>query len=283
MHHKICLVSGANSGIGYVTTLQLAQRGASVGMICRNAVRAEKARAAIIAQTNNKNIEIFICDFSSQTQITQLAKDITKQYPRVDVLVNNAGFISNNRTLTSEGLESTFAVNHLGYFMLTNLLKDLLLASPEGRIINVSSEAHRFAHINFDNLQFEKGYNSIKAYALSKLCNILFTNELAKRLVGTNLVANALHPGAVATNFAQEANGFLKFLFKFGKAIFLTPEQGAQTVVYLSTEDEAAQYSGEYFEKKRLKMPSSEAKDINKAKKLWEVSSQLTNLEGLTF
>jgi NAD(P)-dependent dehydrogenase (short-subunit alcohol dehydrogenase family) len=283
MKSKICLVTGANSGIGYVTTMELAKRGARVGMVCRSADRGEEARQNIIAQTQNDRIDLFICDFAVQSQIHTLAQEIKTKYERLDVLVNNAGLIGNERELTTDGLELTFAVNHLGYFILTNLLKDCLLKSPEGRIVNVSSEMHRFTKLDFDNLQSEKSYTSIKAYGISKLCNILFTKELAKRLKGTNLVTNCLHPGAVATNFANKANGFLKFLFKFSKPIFLSPEQGARTVVYLATEDEAAQYNGEYWEKNKIKKPSLDALNEAYATKLWEISAELTSLQGQTF
>jgi NAD(P)-dependent dehydrogenase (short-subunit alcohol dehydrogenase family) len=283
MKHKICLVTGANSGIGYVTALELAQQGARVGMVCRNLERAEKARQEIIAKTNNEQIDIFLCDFAEQKQITQLAQQVGEQYEKIDILINNAGLIGNQRELTPDGLELTFAVNHLGYFMLTNLLKDTLLKSPEGRIINVSSEAHRFTKLDLHNLQLEKGYNSLKAYAISKLCNILFTKELSKRLKGTNLVTNCLHPGAVATNFANSANGFIKFFFKFSKPIFLSPEQGAKTVLYLATEDEAAQYSGEYWEKCKIKKPSLDALNEHYMTRLWEISTELTSLQSKTF
>jgi len=283
MKNKICLVTGANSGIGFVTAMELAKRGASVGLVCRNAEKAEKARQEIISKTNNEQVRVFLCDFSIQSDIHAVSTQIVGHYERIDVLVNNAGFIANNRTTTAEGLELTFAVNHLGYFMFTNLLKKPLLASTEGRIINVSSEAHRFAHIDFENLQLEKGYNSIKSYALSKLCNILFTNELAKRLKGTNLVTNSLHPGAVGTNFAKDANSLVKFVFKLGKAIFLTPEQGARTMLYLATDDEAAQHNGEYFDKSKPRAMSAEARNETNASKLWDISLELTGLQGQTF
>ena len=283
MKTKICLVTGANSGIGYATALDLAGRGAQVGIVCRNTEKAEKTRQEIIAKTGNEQIDIFACDFSVQSQIREVAAQILAKYARIDVLVNNAGLITHQRETTTEGYEMTFAVNHLGYFMLTNLLKTILLASPEGRIVNVSSEAHRFARIDFQNLHYEKGFNSIKAYALSKLCNVLFTNELARRLEGTNLVANSLHPGAVATNFAKNANGLIKFIFKFSKPIFLTPEQGARTMIYLATDDQAAQYTGMYFDKCKPRVASAESKNVEKAAKLWEISAQLTGLEGQTF
>lgn len=283
MKNKICVITGANSGIGYVTALEIARKGATVAMVCRDAERAEKARQSIVQETGNDKVETFLCEFGDQTQIRALAQKLSTRLERIDVLVNNAGLIGNNRELTPEGLERTFAVNHLGYFMLTNLLKKPLLASPEGRILNVSSEAHRFAKLNIQDLQLENGYNSLKAYALSKLCNILFTKELAKRLKGTNLVTNCLHPGAVATNFANNANGFVKFLFKFSKPIFLSPEQGAKTVIYLATADEAAQYNGEYFEKEKIKKPAIDALNETKATQLWAISTRLTALEELTF
>jgi NAD(P)-dependent dehydrogenase (short-subunit alcohol dehydrogenase family) len=283
MKNKICLVTGANSGIGKVTALEIARKGVVVGLVCRNAEKAEAARKEIILQSGNEQIEIFLCDFSVQAQIRQVAEAIQKRYDKVDVLVNNAGFIASNRETTPEGYEMTFAVNHLGYFMLTNLLKDALLASPESRVVNVSSEAHRFTHIDFNNLQLERGYNSLRAYALSKLCNILFTRELARRCTKTTLTTNCLHPGAVATNFANTANSFFKFLFKFGKHFLLSPEQGAQTMIYLATESEAAQYNGAYFEKKKTRSVSAEALSDEHATRLWELSEEMTGLIGQTF
>lgn len=284
MKDKICIVTGANSGIGKVTTLELAKMGARLLMICRNTEKAEQTRKEIAGITQNQNLEIFQCDFASQKQIRRVSEEIKNRISHIDVLVNNAGFIANTkRELTEDGLETTFAVNHLGYFMLTNLLKEPLLAAPAARVVNVSSEAHRFSRLDLDNLQLEKGYSSIKAYALSKLLNILFTRELAKRTKGTSLTANCLHPGGVATNFSANSNGIMKYLFKFGKPFLISPGKGAETSVYLATSPLVREITGEYFANKKIKAASLSAFSESNARKVWEISMQLCRLEGDIF
>ncbi len=282
MKDKVCLITGANSGIGKITAIELAKKGAKIVMVCRNPQKAEEARKEIIEKSKNDSVDILLADFSSQKQIKAVAEEFKQKYDRLDVLLNNAGFIAGSkRETTEDGYETTFAVNHLGYFMLTNLLIDPLKATPSARVISVSSAAHYFSRLDLDNLQLEKGYSSIKAYALSKLCNILFARELAKRLAGTNITSNCLHPGGVATNFASDSTPFFKFLFSIGKPFLISAEKGAETSIYLSSSPEVANVSGEYFDKKRIKKTSSAASNQENMKQLWELSTEMTHLQGI--
>ncbi|MDX2305492.1 MAG: SDR family oxidoreductase [Microscillaceae bacterium] len=280
MKDKICVITGANSGIGKSMAKTIARKNARIVMVCRNLEKAEQTRQEIISETRNEAIDIFLADLSKQAEIRKVAEEIQSKYARIDVLINNAGLIAKSyRELTQDGLELTFAINHIAYFMLTNLLIDQVKASGKGRIISVSSEAHRFATLDLENLQLEKGYNNMKAYALSKLCNILFTRELAKRLQGTDIVANCFHPGGVATNFAQDASPWMRTLMNLGKPFLSTPDQGADTGVYLATNPEVGNISGEYFARRHVKLSSREARDELKAKRLWEVSAELSKLK----
>jgi NAD(P)-dependent dehydrogenase (short-subunit alcohol dehydrogenase family) len=284
MKNKICIVTGANSGIGKVTAMALAQQGAHLIMVCRSPQKTEPVRQEIIEKTGNGLVDVFYCDFGIQAQIRKVCDEIKAKFERVDVLVNNAGFIAKGyREITQDGFEKTLAVNHLGYFMMTNLLGDLLKAAPSARIVNVSSEAHRFTKFEANNLQLEKGYSAIKAYALSKLCNVLFTKELAKRLQGTNIITNCLHPGGVGTNFASDSTPLFKFIFKIGKYFLISPEKGAETSIFLATAPEAGNYNGEYFDKKAVKKTSSDARNPEYAKVLWDLSTEMTGLGGQTF
>jgi NAD(P)-dependent dehydrogenase (short-subunit alcohol dehydrogenase family) len=284
MKNQVCIVSGANSGIGKITALALAKQGAHLVMICRNPEKSEPVRQEIIEKSANQSVDIFYCDFGHQAQIRKVADTIKSKFKRIDVLVNNAGFIAKNyREITQDGYEKTFAVNHLGYFMLTNLLKNELKASPQARIVNVSSEAHRFIKFDINNLQLEKGYSAIKAYALSKLCNVLFTKELAKRLIGTNSITNCLHPGGVGTNFAADSTPLFKFIFKLGKPFLLSPEKGAETSIYLASSPEALKFNGEYFDKKKPKNPTKDALNPDYASQLWMASASMTGLNDETF
>lgn len=285
MKDKVCVITGANAGIGKSTTIEIAKMGATIAMVCRNKEKAVKARQEIINISNNQNIKIFICDFSSQDQIRMVASQLNQHYHTIDILINNAGFVATqkNRQITPEGIEQTIAVNHLGYFMLSNLLKPSLLQSKAARIINVSSEAHRFIRFDINNLQLEQGYSPMNAYSLSKLMNIHFTQVLAKRLEGTNITTNALHPGVVRTNFGNNLSGFMKFIFALAKPFMINSDQGASTSVYLATSPEVASISGKYFAKKKLKAPNKDAQNMEYAEKIWDISTQLTHLEGQTF
>ncbi|WP_299456962.1 SDR family oxidoreductase [uncultured Microscilla sp.] len=285
MKDKVCIITGANAGIGKETTLALAKMGATIAMVCRNPHKAEEAKKEIINESGNQNIEIFICDFSIQAQIKKVAVELTQRYPAIDVLINNAGFIAagTTRQTTPDGIEQTVAVNHLGYFMLTNLLKPSLLASPMARIINVSSDAHKFIDFNINDLQLEQGYTPMKAYSISKLLNIHFTIALAKRLANTSITVNALHPGVVRTNFSKNLSGFTKVIFALAKPFMINSAKGAATSIYLASSPKVANISGKYFANKKQKTPNKDALNETYAEKVWDISIQLTQLEGQTF
>jgi NAD(P)-dependent dehydrogenase (short-subunit alcohol dehydrogenase family) len=272
---KTCLITGANAGIGKVTALKLAQQGATVVMLCRNKEKGEAALNEIKQQSGNQNVDLLLADLSSQAEIRRVADEFKARHTRLDVLLNNAGVYLLNRTLTVDGVETTFAVNHLAYFLLTNLLLDILKQSAPSRIVSVSSEAHKFGKVEFDNLQGERQYKGIPAYGNSKLENILFTRELARRLAGTGVTANCLHPGAVATSIFRNTPRPIERLIKL---LTMSPEKGAETSVYLASSPEVEGVTGKYFEKKKENPPSLTAQDDNLALKLWEVSERLTEL-----
>ncbi|MCS7017965.1 MAG: SDR family oxidoreductase [Cytophagales bacterium] len=282
MSNKISIVTGANSGIGKVTATALAKRGDTVVMMCRNRAKAEAARQEIIQLSGNSQVEIIQVDFASQRQIRQAAAQFLNQYNSLDVLVNNAGFLaSDKRQLTEDGIEATFAVNHLGYFLLTGLLMPALekaaAKNGEARVVCVASEAHRYAPFRLDNLQLERGYSGIKAYCISKLCNILFAAELARRTTGKNIYVNSLHPGAVNSGFADSTPGWFAWLFKIAKPFLISAEEGAATAIYLATAPEVKGISGGYFYKNRLRRHMIPiATDAQVARQLWEISEQLT-------
>jgi NAD(P)-dependent dehydrogenase (short-subunit alcohol dehydrogenase family) len=272
---KICLLTGANAGIGKVTAQKLADLGAMVVMVCRNKEKGEAALDEIQKKSGNANVELIVADLSSQSEIRRLADEFKARHSRLDVLVNNAGVYLPKRTLTVDRIETTFAVNHLAYFLLTNLLLEVLKQSASSRIISVSSEAHKFGKIEFDNLQGEREYRGIPAYSNSKLANVLFTRELAQRLAGTKVTANSLHPGAVATGIFRNTPRPVEWLIKM---VTMNPEKGAETSVYLATSGEVEGISGKYFEKKLEKYPSRSAQDDALALRLWQVSEQMTGL-----
>lgn len=279
MKNKICMVTGANSGIGKAITHELAKQGATVVMVCRNKAKGEAALAEIQAASGNPNLEIMLADLSVQASIRQLAAQFKQKYDRLHVLINNAGGFYNKRELSADGLEMTFAVNHMAYFLLTHLLLDVIKASAPSRIINVSSDAHLNARLDFSDLQTEKGYRGFEAYGKSKLANVLFTYELARRLAGSGVTANCLHPGFVATNFATN-NGRLwawavKNIIPF---LGLKPEQGAETAVYLATSPEVEGVTGKYFDKKRDTRSNEISYDTATAQRLWEISEQLAGI-----
>ncbi|MBI3650878.1 MAG: SDR family oxidoreductase [Acidobacteria bacterium] len=277
MNGNLCLITGANTGIGKVAARRLAEMGANVVMVCRNRHKGEAALQEIKTTSGNQHIELMIADLSSQAEIHKLADQFKAKYHRLDVLLNNAGVYIPKRTLTVDGLETTFAVNHLAYFLLTNLLLEVLQQSAPSRIVNVSSAAHQYGKVEFDNLQGERLYKGIPAYSNSKLENILFTRELARRLAGTPVTANALHPGAVATGIFRNTLKPIEWLIKL---FTMSPEKGALTSVYLATSQEVAGITGKYFEKQQEKAPSHAAQDDETARRLWQVSEQLTGLNS---
>ncbi|HRI26456.1 MAG TPA: SDR family oxidoreductase [Chitinophagales bacterium] len=281
MKEKVVIITGANSGIGKAAAIELAKQGAHIVMVCRNKEKAEAAKTDIIAQSGNQHIDLYICDLASQKQIRQLAAELRKNYPQIHVLLNNAGLIMADKQVTQDGLEMTFATNHLSYFLLTNLLLDVITATPQARIVNVSSGAHQMVRsIDFDNLQAEKSYSMWQVYGLSKLGNIFFTYELARRLAqqGCDTTVNCLHPGVVSTNFAQKETDawWVKLGFKLLKPLIRTPEQGAETSIYLASSPDVAGISGKYFDSKKAVKSSPLSYNPDIAAQFWEVSRQLT-------
>jgi NAD(P)-dependent dehydrogenase (short-subunit alcohol dehydrogenase family) len=252
--------------------------GASIVMLCRDRSRGEWARADIVKQSGNQNVRVMFCDLASQKSIRSFALDFAQEYKKLDVLINNAGVFMMRRSITEDGFESTFAINHLAYFLLTNLLLPLLKNAAPSRIVNVSSTVHSYGHINFADLQMESNYSAFGAYAGSKLANILFTRALARRLDGTGVTANCLHPGAVSTSLFRSLPKPLESIIKL---ITISPARGARTTVYLATSPEVANVSGKYFVRCRETAPSSEAQNDELADRLWMVSEQLTGLSTI--
>ena len=277
MKDKVCLVTGANAGLGKVTALELAKMGAVVIMVARSEQRGLAALAEIKAESGNNNVQLMLADLSSMEATRQLAEQFKAQYDQLDVLVNNAGAFFNDRQISVDGYEMTFALNHLSYFLLTHLLLDLLKASAPSRIVNVASKAHTKGKIHFDDLMLAQKYHGYAAYRQSKLANILFTYELARRLAGSGVTANALHPGGVATKFAA-GEGLRGALLKLIRPFLLTPEQGAETQIYLASSPEVEGVSGQYFVKKQPVPSSKISYDTAVAQRLWQVSENLTGL-----
>lgn len=281
MNGKICVVSGASSGIGLETAAALAAKGASVAIVCRPGAKAERAKAEIARRARDGgSVTLYGADLSSQREVRRVAAELDAALPRVDVLVNNAGLIMGERVLTVDGIETTFAVNHLGYFLFTSLLLPKLVASAPARIVSVASDAHRTGHIDFDDLGGERGYSGWRAYSQSKLANILFTYELARRLEGTGVTANCLHPGVVGTNFANAGPWYVRTLFVLAKPFLRSPAKGAATSIMLATSPEVAGVSGRYFADEREISSNAESYDTAVAERLWRVSEEMT---GATF
>lgn len=272
------IVTGASSGIGKVTALELAKAGAKVVMVCRPGSKAEAAVGEISHKAGKENVELMDADLSSQSSIRGFAEKFKKTHGRLEILVNNAGIFLSDREVTVDGLERTFATNHLAYFLLTNLLLDLLKASAPARIVCVASEAERGGKIDFDDLQSERTYSGMKVYSQSKLANILFTYELARRLKGTNVTANCLHPGLVNTGWGRSSRGIFKIGMKLVTPFMLSPEEGAKTSIYLASSPEVEGITGKYFIKCKPAESAPASYDADAAKKLWEVSERLTKL-----
>lgn len=280
MIDKQCLVTGATSGIGKVTARDLAAQGASVVIVGRNQEKSEHTVEQLRQETGNTQVEYLLADLSIQKEIRRLAEKYKDRYDRLDILINNAGAIFFSRQETQEGLEMSFALNHLGYFLLTNLLLDLLKRSAPVRIINVSSESHRGASINFDDLQCEEKYSPMRAYGQSKLANILFTYELDRRLENDNIIVNALHPGFVASNFGKNAGLLGKIVMPVLHLFAKSPKRGAQTCIYLASSPEVEGVSGKYFIDRQPATSSEESYDPQIAARLWAISEELTGLDA---
>ncbi|GAB5407679.1 MAG: SDR family oxidoreductase [Balneolaceae bacterium] len=279
MNNKLCVITGANSGIGFETAKELAKQGAFIVMVCRNEDKAEAAKQEILRETTGSGVDIVICDFSSQDEIRKAAEEITSSYQKIDVLINNHGFVAARYNETVEGLEETFGVNHIGYFLFTVLLLDTVKAADSARIINVASEAHRSAtKFDSENLQLKDNYSTWKAYANSKLYNILFTVELADRLKDTKVTANSLHPGVIASNFGSKGTTLIKIFWKLAGPFMKSNKDGAQTTIYLATSDEVEEVNGAYFKDSKVVAPSNQAFDKAAAEQLWEKSEELCEM-----
>jgi NAD(P)-dependent dehydrogenase (short-subunit alcohol dehydrogenase family) len=282
MNGKVVLITGGNAGLGFETAIKIARMGATVVIVARDHTRGQEALTTIKARTGNSNVLLLVCDMASMASVRTLAENFSSQHARLDVLVNNAGSVSGAQRITPEGFEWTFAANYLGHFLLTNLLLPVLRKSAPVRIVNVSSVGHRQATIDFTNLHFEKGgYSIMNAYGRSKLAQILFTRELARRLQGSGVTVNALHPGAVATGIWTKAvlPWYVRGPIAVAKALFmLTPEQAADRIVYLATSPDVEGQTGGYYEKNRLVEPAPAARDPGLAAQLWDESTKMVKL-----
>ena len=278
---KNCLVTGATSGIGAVTALSLARLGGTVVVAGRHPAKCAHQVERIKQETGNPRVEALVADLSSQTQVRRFASEFRRRFSRLDVLVNNAGAYYTKREVSADGLEMTFALNHLGHFLLTNLLLEPLSASPSARVVNVSSSAHVHGKIAFDDLQGERHYERLVAYGQSKLANLLFTYELSRRLQGSRVTANALDPGHVATNLGGN-NGWLRVkLRNLLRRNLISPERGAETGVYLASSPAVEGISGRYFRQCTAVQSSDASYDVAAAERLWRISAELTGFTRL--
>jgi NAD(P)-dependent dehydrogenase (short-subunit alcohol dehydrogenase family) len=275
MQGKTVVATGATSGIGEAAVVALAGMGARIVIVARDEARAKVTMQKLEAKAPGLGHRLHLADLSSMAETRRVGEAIAASEPRIDVLINNAGALFSNRRVTPEGLELTFALNHMAYFVLTEALRDKLVASAPARIVSTSSIAHERENLDFNDLQSANGYGGLKVYSRSKLANILFTRELARRLNGTEVTANCLHPGVVKTRFGESSGGLFGLLIPFLRPFFISPEQGAETIVYLASSPEVADKTGGYFVKRKLVEPSAAARDDTAAKRLWIESEKL--------
>jgi NAD(P)-dependent dehydrogenase (short-subunit alcohol dehydrogenase family) len=273
---RVCLVTGGSSGIGKATALALANQGAEVIIVNHNLARGEAALQDIRSRSGNSQVHLMLADLSSQDEIRKLAADFESRFERLDVLVNVAGTLFFKRQLSDDGLEMNLALNYLGYFLLTELLLDKLVASAPARIVNVTSVAHWWGRLDFDDLQSERHYNMFTAYGKSKLAIILFTRELARRLEGSGVTVNCIHPGIVATHIVERVIDS-PLIYRLARLIFLSPDDAAAQILYLVSSPEVDGVSGEYFVRKSIAAISKRAQDEDLAKQLWQASEALTD------
>ena len=279
MQGRTVIVTGSSSGIGLVTACELARMGARVVMICRPGPHVDDARRRVEAAAGTPSrVELLSADLSSLASVRAVAAEFLRTHDRLHVLVNNAGLYLPERRVTADGFEATFATNHLGPFLLTRLLLDVLRASAPSRIICVASEAHRMGRIAFDDLQGQETFRGMRAYAQSKLANILFVRELARRLAGTGVTANSLHPGVVRTGFGHDAGGFMNWGTRLVSRFMITPEVGARTSIHLASSPLVENVTGLYFARCKTRTPAAAARDDATARRLWDVSERLVGL-----
>ena len=277
MNGKVCLVTGATDGIGKVSARVLAELGAKVIIVGRNPEKSAIVLAELKSISGNENIDLLMADLAVMQEVRDLAEQVISRYDRIDVLLNNAGGYFTKHEITSDGLEMTFALNHMSYFLLTNKLMELLKYSAPARIVNVSSDAHYGVDMEFENLNGEQEYKAWKAYQKSKLANVLFTYELLKKVPG-NITVNCLHPGFVATNFGHNNGGFFGPVLKIAQRISaIDPEEGAKTSIFLCSAPEVKGVSGKYFYKCQPKTSSRESRNMDTGKRLWQISSDITS------
>ena len=277
MNGKVCLVTGSTDGIGKVSARVLAELGAKVIIVGRNPEKSAIVLAELRSISGNENIDLLIADLAVMQEVRDLAEQVISRYDRIDVLLNNAGGYFTKHEITSDGLEMTFALNHMSYFLLTNKLMELLKYSAPARIVNVSSDAHYGVDMEFENLNGEQEYKAWKAYQKSKLANVLFTYELLKKVPG-NITVNCLHPGFVATNFGHNNGGFFGPVLKIAQRISaIDPEEGAKTSIFLCSAPEVKGVSGKYFYKCQPKISSRESRNMDTGKRLWQISSDIAS------
>jgi NAD(P)-dependent dehydrogenase (short-subunit alcohol dehydrogenase family) len=286
LEHKTCLITGSTSGIGKEIAIGLAKMKANVVLVGRNKEKCQATLEEIwrnaSIDTNKNQVSYLLADLSSQASIHQLAKEFLDSYESLDILVNNAGVFLSRRFTTVDGIEYTFAVNHLAPFLLTNLLFERIKASSPSRIITTSSVAHRGARINFDNLQFERGrYNGVEAYRQSKLANILFTKELARRSRGSGVTSNCFHPGGVRTNLVQSGPWYYRLIWAIIDPFLVSPKKGADTAIYLASSSKVDSISGKYFVNRKPVGPSGTADDHDATARLWKISEELTGINWI--
>jgi NAD(P)-dependent dehydrogenase (short-subunit alcohol dehydrogenase family) len=278
MAGRVCMVTGANSGIGKETAAKLAEMHATVVMVCRSREKGEKAMVEIRRKSGSNSVELLVADLASLRSVRGIAKEFGEKYDVLHVLINNAGVARVRRSVTVDGYETTFQVNYLSPFLLTNLLLDSLKKSAPSRVVNVSSVSHFGGHMKMGDLQLKKGYGVMKAYGQSKLAQVLFTYELARRLEGTGVTVNCLHPGGVATNIWGNSLGPFAFMAKLVKLFLLSPVEGAETSVYLASSPEIEGVTGRYFEKKLEKRSAPDSYDVTLAGRVWDTSLSMVGL-----
>jgi NAD(P)-dependent dehydrogenase (short-subunit alcohol dehydrogenase family) len=275
---KVVVITGATSGIGRIAAEKLAAMGARVVLVARDKLRAEATLVDLRKAGPGVSHSVHYADLSRIEEMKRVAAEIASAEPRIDVLINNAGALFSSRHVTEDGLELTFALNHMAYFVFTNGLRDRLAASAPARIVNTSSDAHKGRHLEFSDLQSTKNYRGFPVYGQTKLCNILYTRELVRSLAGTGVTANCLHPGFVATRFGDQSGGAFGMVIKFAKLFAITPEKGAETIVYLASSPDVEGVTGKYFYKRREATPTPEAQDDNAAERLWQETERLAKV-----